>query len=170
MRNDSGIGGNQGYSVTKSDKSRKPSFFTIFASLSLNPVLFLGWNGEIFSENFPNVLPSNLSQLTSEGKNNSANLQEIQSNIWLNLGNKSAEAADSNQFRGEDLPGRDRAVSSQALTTVESHQLLSSDNETNNLNRSYPQTVSNIQPAFTPQKSAVTKISLLPANPHQTII
>lgn len=149
MRNHSGIGGNQAYSETKSDKSSKPSFFTIFASLSFNTVLFLGWNGVIFRENFQKFLPSNLSQLTSEGKNNSANLQIMQSNIWLNLGNKSAEAADSNQFKGGDLPGRDGAVYSPELTTVESHQLLSSDNEPTNLNRPYPQTVSNIQAAST---------------------
>ncbi len=149
MRNDSGIGVRQGYSVTNSDKSRKPSLFTFFASVSLNTVLFLGWNGVILSENFPKILPSNLSQLTAQGKNNSANLQVIQSNIWLNLGNKSAEAADSNQVKGGDLPGRGGAVSSPELTTVESNRLLSSEKANTDLNRSYPQTISNIQPAFT---------------------
>lgn len=149
MTNHSGIGGNQAYSGTNSDKSRQPSLFTIFASLSLNTMILLGWSGKIFRVNFQDFLPINLSQLTSEGKNNSANLQGIHSSIWLNLGNKSAEAADSNQFQGGDLTGRDGALSFQALSTVESDQFLSSDNEKNNLNPSYPQTFSNIKPAFT---------------------
>lgn len=122
MKNDAVNSGEQNGLVIGSGLKASPAkLFTIFASLSLNMMVFLGGDREIFLGNVKSFLPGDVGDLAefsiAETPKNSFSLK-FQLHQLLNLGNlggnlgeQPAQAVDLSQVKAWELPGNSGTAS-----------------------------------------------------------